>query len=61
MDMDRDKLKEVAEDAIEDFFEGIDSVIDNIVYKIVDEHKIEDEDDIDYLKAKVRLGILKWE
>ena len=59
--MDRDKLRQVAEDAIEDFFEDIDSVIDNIVYKIVDEHKIEDEDDIDYLKAKVRLGILKWE
>ncbi len=59
--MDRDKLKKVAEDAIEDFFEDINSVIDDIVYKIVDEYKIEDEDDIDYLKAKIRLGILKWE
>lgn len=59
--MDRDKLKELAENAIEDYFETIDSVIDNIVSKMVDEHKIEDEDDIDYLKAKVRLGILKWE
>lgn len=59
--MDRGKLKQLANDAIEDYFEGIDSVIDNIVYKIVEEHKIEDEDDIDYLKAKVRLGILKWE
>ncbi len=61
MDMDRDELKKVAEDAIEDFFEGIDSVIDDIVYKIVEQYKIEDEDDIDYLKAKIRLGILKWE
>lgn len=59
--MDRDKLKQLAESAIEDYFEGIDSVVGGIVSKIVDEHKIEDEDDIDYLKAKVRLGILKWE
>lgn len=59
--MDRDKLKELTENAIEDYFEGIDVVIDNIVSKIVDDHKIEDEEDIDYLKTKVRLGILKWE
>lgn len=59
--MYRDKLKELAENAIEDYFEGIDSVVDNIVYKMVEEHKIEDEEDIDYLKAKIRLGILKWE
>ena len=59
--MDRDKLKQLTENAIENYFECIDSVIDNIVSKIVDENKIEDEDDIDYLKAKVRLGILKWE
>lgn len=58
--MDRDKLEQLAENAIEDYFEGIDSVVDGIVSKIADEHKIEDEDDIDYLKAKVRLGILKW-
>lgn len=59
--MDREKLKQLAESAIEDYFEGIDSVVDGIVYKIVEEHKIEDEDDIDYLKAKVRISILKWE
>lgn len=59
--MDRDKLEQLAENVIEDYFEGIDSVVDGIVSKIADEHKIEDEDDIDCLKAKVRLGILKWE
>lgn len=59
--MDRDKLKQLAESAIEDYFEGIDSIVGEIVSKIVDEHKIDDDDDIDYLKAKVRLGILKWE
>lgn len=61
MGMDRSKIKQLGEDAIENYFECIDSVIDNIVSKIVEENKIEDEDDIDYLKAKVRLGILKWE
>jgi len=59
--MDRDKLKQLGENAIEEYFEGIDHVIEDIVSKIVEEHKIEDEDDIDYLKAKIRLGILKWE
>lgn len=59
--MEREKLKQLAEDAIEDFFEGIDSIVEDIICKIVDEHNIEDEDDIDYLKEKVRLGILKWE
>ncbi len=58
--MDRDKLKQLAENVIEDYFECIVSVVDNIVSKIVDEYKIEDEDDIDYFKAKVRHGILKW-
>ena len=59
--MDRDKLKQLGENAIEEYFEGIDPVIEDIVSKIVEEHKIEDEDDIDYLEAKIRLGILKWE
>ena len=58
--MDRDKLKQLAENAIADYFEGIESVVDDIVSKIADEHKIEDEDDIYYLKVNVRLGILKW-
>lgn len=59
--MDRDKLRQLGENAIEEYFEGIDPVIDDIISKIVEEHKIEDEDDIDYLKTKIRLGILKWE
>ena len=58
--MDREKLKELAENAIEDYFEGIDSVVNDIVAKMVDEHKIED-DDTDYLKTKIRHGILKWD
>lgn len=56
-----EKLKELAENAIENYFEGIDSVVDDIVSKIVDENKIEDDDDIDYLKAKIRHGILKFD
>lgn len=57
--MDMDELKKLANDAIEDYFKGIDSIVDGIVYKIIKENKIEDEDDIDYLKAKVRHCILK--
>lgn len=59
--MDRDKLNQLVENAVADYFECIESIVDNIVSKIVDEQKIEDEDDIDYLKLHVRLGILKWE
>ncbi len=59
--MDRDKLRQLGENAIDEYFEGIGPVIEDIVSKIVEEHKIEDENDIDYLKTKIRLGILKWE
>ena len=59
--MDREKLKELAESAIEDYFESIDSVVSDMVSKIVDEHKIEDKYEIDYLKTKIRRGILKFE
>lgn len=58
--MDKDKLEQLAENAIADYFEGIESIVDNIVSKIADEQKIEDEDEIYYLKVHVRLGILKW-
>jgi predicted Zn-dependent protease with MMP-like domain len=60
MNMDKDKLEQLAENAIADYFEGIESIVDNIVSKIADEQKIEDEDEIYYLKVHVRLGILKW-
>ena len=59
--MDMEKLKDIAENAIVGYFEGIDSVVDDIVSKIVDEHKIEDEYKIDYLKTKIRRGILKFD
>ena len=59
--MDREKLKQLAKDVIEDYFEGIDSMVDDIVSKMVEEYKIEDEDDIDYLKTKIRHGIGKLE
>lgn len=63
--MEREKLKQIANGAIDEYFESmesrIDDMIDDIVHKIIDNHEIEDEDDIDYLKAKIRHGIfLKW-
>lgn len=59
--MDREKLKEFANDAIEKYFGDIDSVIDNIVSKMADDNGIEDDDDINYLKIKIKRGILKWD
>lgn len=57
--MNVEKLKELANDAIDNYFDNIDSVIDNIVSKIAEEHHIEDDDDIKYLKTKISSGILK--
>lgn len=57
--MDKDKLKGLANDAIDNYFDSIDSVIDDIVSKIAEEHGIEGEDDIKYLKTKITNGILK--
>ena len=59
--MERDELKQLANEAIEEYLQCIDLIVGSIVSKIVDEHKIEDEDDIDYLKAKIRHGIFKME
>lgn len=58
--MDREKLKQIANAAIDEYLKTIESVIDDIVSKIIENHAIEDDDDIDYLKAKIRHGILKW-
>lgn len=59
--MDRENLKQIAKDAIDEYFKIIESVIDDmiddIVYKIIENHEIEDVDDIDYLKTKIRHGI----
>lgn len=48
------------ESVIKDYFGGIDSVVDGMVSKIVEEHKIDDEDDIAYLGAKIMHDILKF-
>lgn len=57
--MNVEKLKGLANDAIDNYFENVDSVIDNIVSKIAEEHCIEDDGDIKYLKTKIERGILK--
>ncbi len=64
--MDREKLKQIAKDAIDEDFKiielVIDDIIDDIVHKIIENHEIEDVDDIDYLKTKIKHGIfLKWD
>ena len=58
--MDKNKLTRLADDAIDDYFDNIDSVVDSITSKIIDTHGIEDDNDIKFLKEKVRRGILKW-
>ncbi len=57
--MNAEKLKELADKAIDNYFENIDSVLDNIVSKIAEEHGIEDDGDIKYLRTKIERGILK--
>lgn len=59
--MDKEKLKILAESAIKDYFETIDSMVEDIVSKIAEEYEIEDGDDINYLKTKIRRGILKFD
>lgn len=57
--MNVEKLKELADEAIDNYFDNIDSVVDNIVSKIAEEHNIEDDNDIKYLKTKISRGVLK--
>lgn len=59
--MDREKLTLLAEDAVVEYFVNVDDVVEKIVSKIVDDHKIEDDDDITYLKNRIMRGILKFD
>lgn len=59
--MDRYKLRLLAKDAVNNYFSNVDSIINNIVAKVVDAYKIEDADDIKFLKEVVTRGILNWE
>lgn len=60
---DSEKLNQFAEEAIDEYFENIDSVVDKITYKIIESKGIKedeiDESDLSYLKTKVMRGILK--
>ena len=58
--MDREKLTLLAEGAIVEYFDNLDNVVEEIVSKIVDANKIED-DDIAYLKNHIMRGILKFD
>lgn len=60
INMDKNELTRLADDVIDDYFDNIDSVVDSITSKIIDAHGIEDNNDIKFLKEKVRRGILKW-
>lgn len=58
---DRRKLKQLADYAVEEFFDvGIDDLVNNMVNKIVDTEHIDNKDDIAYLKILIERGILKW-
>ncbi len=61
--MDLEKLKLLSEKAIVEYFEDIDSVVDKIVYKIIEDNGIKDgeigESDMAFLRKKVMRGILK--
>lgn len=59
--MDKDRLDQLANGAVVDYFDNIDSVVDKIVSKIIDDNKIEDEDDIAYIRKKITRCVLKWD
>lgn len=60
--MDKEILKKLANNAIEEFFDtGIDDIVNNIVDKIIENNCIKDENDITYLRTKIKRGILKWD
>lgn len=59
--VDKRKLKELADNAVEGFFEvGIDDSVNSMVNKIVDAEHIDKDDDIAYLRMLIERGILKW-
>ena len=59
--MDKEKLTLLAEGAIVEYFEHLDDVVKEIAYMIADANKIEDDEDITYLKNRIMRGIVKFD
>lgn len=58
--MNRKKLTDLADNAIDNYFESdIDDIVNNMVNKIIESENIDDEDDIKYLRMRIKRGILK--
>jgi len=63
--MEREEIIKLTEDAIEDYFAGIDDVVDKIVNNIIETYGLTDEDisedDKKFIKERIMRGILKWD
>jgi hypothetical protein len=63
--MEKDKLVELAEEAIIEYFEDIDGTVDKIVASIIDKNGLDDdslnEEDKTFLKNRIMRGVLKWD
>ena len=61
--MEQSELITLAEEAIDEFFTDIDSVVDSIVENIIDKYGLDEddisEDDKKFLKNRIMRGILK--
>lgn len=63
--MEQSEIIRLAEEAIDDYFMGIDSVVGGIVNNIIETYGLDvddiSEDDKKSLKEKIMRGILKWD
>ena len=63
--MEREEIIRLTEEAIEDYFTGIDDVVDKIINNIIDTYGLTDEDisedDKKFIKERIMRGILKWD
>ena len=63
--MEREEIIRLTEEAIEDYFAGIDDVVDKIVNNIIETYGLTDEDisedDKKFIKERIMRGILKWD
>lgn len=58
--MEKERLIDLADNAIDNYFESdMDDIINNIVDKIIERENIQDEDDIRFLRVRIKRGILK--
>lgn len=62
--MEKAEIITLAEEAIDEYFEGIDETVDKIVESIVEKYGLDDKDldeeDRKFLRERIMRGVLKW-